>query len=184
MGGPTAQIALRLFWGDQRKQPSTSTPSSKTDLPTLLSLTFNFDGTERQGQLNSDISFVTQSYLKGAIPHYVQCPFLFYTYSDSSLLPSSCPQYLPLSPLADLAIVGRLCVTNPRCKCKRFYRSSVAPSTKWGPMWGEQTSTGDSMSLFFEIMSWLMLPFFVPRSWEATASKCFRVFQLSFHRWQ
>ena len=44
------------------------------------------------------------------------------------------PQYLPLSPLADLAIVGRLCVTNPRCKCKRFYRSSVAPSTKWGPM--------------------------------------------------
>ena len=76
------------------------------------------------------------------------------------------PQYLPLSPLADLAIVGRLCVTNPRCKCKRFYRSSVAPSTKWGPMWGEQTSTGDSMSLFFELMSWLMLPFFVPRSWK------------------
>ena len=181
MGGPTAQIALRLFWGNQRKQPSTSTPSSKTDLPTLLRLTCDFY--QGEGQLKSDISFVTQSYLKGAIPHYVKCPFLFDTYSDSTHIPP-CPQYLPLSPLADLAIVGRLCVTNPRCKCKRFYRSSVAPSTKWGPMWGEQTSTGDSMSLFFELMSWLMLPFFVPRSWEAAASKCFRVFQLSFHRWR
>ena len=161
---PTAQIVLRLFEAIKVNSHG----------PQLLHQKRIFPHFSFQILSSSSIRMLSQfsvSPLFSFLRNLAILPLCPYSHLLSSLI--SPPQYFPLYPLTDLPIVRPSYMLQiPRCKCKRFYRSSEGPLTKWGTInvrASKQTNMSRepsalhspaSMTPFFRTLSCPELPFF------------------------